>query len=80
MMDELGSYDAAKITLVGEFAEHRCRGAPHRVLEIDGVGKIHSQTDTVNNKVEPFTELLIATLPEGKQHQQDIKCIGIDDG
>ena len=51
MVDKLGSDDAAKIPFVGEFAEYRCRGATHRILEIDGVGEIHSQSNTIYNKV-----------------------------
>ena len=51
MMNELRSDDTAQIPFVGKLAEYRRCRTTHCILEIDGIGKIDSQCDTINNKV-----------------------------
>ena len=79
----LGEDDTAQVVVVGELTEHRARGASHRVFEVDGIGEVHRQGDTVDDEVHPVADLLpdLGLLQvQGEQHQHDVGDVGHEDG
>ena len=82
-MDKLRTYDATKITFVGEFAEHGGGGPSHGISEIDGIAEVDDKGQTIDDDEYPLADQcvggILLSMP-GEEHHRDIGDIGDKDG
>ena len=59
MVESLLEEDTSKVGLIGELLKDRCRGATHRVAEIDGIAEVDGKGQHVDNDKQAAAEAMI---------------------
>ena len=82
-MQDFRADDITQIAFVGELVEDRGCGAPAREREIDSIGQVGDDADTVECQIDDAHYAMIAGtfLPmEGQKHQKQIERIEVEQG
>ena len=49
MVNKFSTYDAPQVAFILELAEDGGRGTPHGILEIDGIGQVDGQCNSIDS-------------------------------
>ena len=81
--NKLAPEHVGEVVFVAKFTENARRGAPQGVREVHRVAQVDNQRQRIDDHEHPFAQQMIASAllnPQRKEHQQDVRDIGVGDG